>query len=215
MCIFLCLILLMYFKNDNTYYNHWNEEFNTWLKYRDRESSSGHGSSIYNTKNTLKTLNNVIDKYNIKIILDLPCGDMNWISKLDLSKIKYTGMDISNDLILYNKNKYKNLNFKKHDIIVSPIKQQYDLILCRDLLFHLSIDEVKSCINNMKKSNSTYILTTTFPKSNKNSELSSLSFAEINLQKDPFNFPNPTELFPEVEKGKYLGLWKLNDIKIL
>ena len=109
----------------------------------------------------------------------------------------------------------KHLKFKTHNIIESPINKKYDLILCRDLLFHFNIDEVKSSINNFKKSNSTYILTSTFPNSTDNINLTSLGFAKINLQEYPFNFPKPIKLYPEIEDGKYLGLWKLENINIL
>lgn len=140
---------------------------------------------------------------------------MNWLKNMDLSNIDYMGMDISHDLIEYNKKNNKHLKFKTHNIIESPINKKYDLILCRDLLFHFNIDEVKSSINNFKKSNSTYILTSTFPNSTDNINLTSLGFAKINLQEYPFNFPKPIKLYPEIEDGKYLGLWKLENINIL
>ena len=183
-------------------------------KKKDRESSSGSGSTVYNTRNTIKTINYIIDKYNIKTILDLPCGDTNWITKINMNNIQYMGLDISPEIIKYNKEKYNHLNFKIHDIVEYPIYDKYDLIVCRDLLFHLSIEEVINSINNFKKSNSTYILTSTFPNSNDNSKLSTNGFSEINLNIEPFNFQKPIELFPEIEKGKYLGLWKLDTINL-
>ena len=131
---------------NNTYdnltrYDHWNNEFKEWVnsdKKTCRESSSGVGSSLLNSQKTIITINNVITNYNIKTLLDIPCGDLNWIFNCGFKNIKYTGMDISDELINYNKIKYNNYDFKVCDIVTESINNKYDLILCRDLLHHLS-----------------------------------------------------------------------------
>ena len=52
------------------------------------ESISGYGSTIDNTFITRKAIQDIINLYNIKTILDIPCGDYNWMKehKLDASK---------------------------------------------------------------------------------------------------------------------------------
>ena len=71
--------------NYNNRYQHWENEFLEWNLNKNRESSSGPGSTINNTKNTLKTLNYIINNFNIKTLLDVPCGD---ILKLKLHRVK-------------------------------------------------------------------------------------------------------------------------------
>lgn len=103
-------------------------------------------------------------------------------------------------------------DFHVHDIVTTPLNKYYDLILSRDFLFHLNHENTLNVIHNFKNSGSTYLLTSTFPESKYNDKINNNGFFRINLQLEPFNLPEPIELFPEIESGKYLGLWKLKDI---
>ena len=47
-------------------------------------SRSGYGSNLENTKNIRIELQKFIDEQNIKTILDIPCGDFYWMSKMNL-----------------------------------------------------------------------------------------------------------------------------------
>ena len=48
--------------------NHWNS----------LESRSGEGSTFENTENIRLMLPKLLNKYQISILLDVPCGDFNW-----------------------------------------------------------------------------------------------------------------------------------------
>ena len=199
-------------EQNNAAREHWENEFKFWQKNRQRESSSGCGSTLVNTKNTKKTILYVIDKYKINTLLDIPCGDMNWMSTLDINA-QYTGMDIASSLIKYNKKNYSLMgDFHEHDIVMKPLDKNYDLILSRDFLFHLNYHDILNVLRNFKNSGSTYLLTTTFPESKENQFSQDNHFFRINLQLEPFNLPNPIVLLPEIEKGKYLGLWELKNV---
>ena len=198
---------------------HWDDEFKLWNKIKHRESSSGVGSTKYNCKNTIKTLENVVKKYNINSIIDIACGDMNWIVDfLNINKyIKDLGVDIADSLIKRNKIKYPNLRFLQKDVLTEDLKiDKYDLILCKDLLFHLLPNQSLQILKNLKKINANYLLTSYFPDSNTNyidyKFDNGAIFYNINLNKEPFLLPNPIEKFKEVEKSKYLGLWSSKDL---
>src|ERR1035437_7820532 len=68
-------------------------------KWNGKESISGTGSDIYNTKIIIKELPILFNEYGISTMLDLPCGDFNWMRNVDLNDIDYTGADIVIDLI--------------------------------------------------------------------------------------------------------------------
>lgn len=192
--------------------NHWDQRFNSWKKNPKMESCSGVGSSLVKTRNTLQTIEKVFKEHQIKKFLDLPCGDLNWMSKASMNGVEYTGMDLSPSLISYNKQKYgQNKKFVTHDIVKDEILEKFDLILCRDLLFHLSSESALAALNNFKKSGSKYLLTTTFPNINENISIKDNEWYPINLEIAPFNFPPPIALYQEVEDGKCLGLWKLTE----
>lgn len=175
------------------------------------ESVSGSGSSLSVTQNIRTFLTEVIKKYEIGSILDAPCGDLNWIHTLDL-KIPYIGVDIVRPLIAENKLKYasRDMKFMVKNIVNDPLPKS-DLILCRDCFIHLSEKNVIRCLKNLKESGSKYLITNTYPIS-KNEALGSKRFRQLNMNIEPFNFPEPIEKIAEQEGNKFACLWKLEDL---
>ena len=100
----------------------------------DNESFSGPGSNIKNTEDTIMNLTQIIKKYNVKSILDAPCGDFNWMQKvlIKFPYLEYYGMDIVSDIIKNNNEKYSNskIKFYKKDIIKN-LFPEVDLVICR------------------------------------------------------------------------------------
>jgi len=161
------------------------------------ESVSGLGSEKKNTVNISSEIINIINKYNIKKILDVPCGDFNWIKDILNDKINYLGGDIVNDLINQNIQKYKkkNINFTKLDITNDALPNA-DLLICRDCLIHLSFDSINMFFENFKKSNINLLLLTSYKLKDQtkkivNSDIPDGEFREIDLSEEPFNLPEP------------------------
>lgn len=195
-------------------------------KYNERqwgshESVSGPGSILESTVNLRTELPGLLMKYSIRSILDAACGDFNWLSKCNFEIEKYTGIDIVDDLITGNNVKYGS---PKREFIVLDITKDFlpraDLILCRDVFVHYSFENVFKAINNFKRSNSEYMLATSFNECDINEDIFTGGWRMVNLTKSPFNFPRPidciNDIVPGYEnelKGKILGLWKLKDIK--
>lgn len=188
--------------------------------FNGKESISGEGSSLEQTKEIRKELPKLFKELNIKRLLDAPCGDWNWMKELDLSNIHYIGMDIVDKIINMNIIKYakSNIKFISCNIIEEQLPKA-DIIFCRDCLVHLSYDNIFKAINNFKKSESTYLLTTTFPHYEKeNVDLFKTDiWRAINLEKYPFNFPAPLLYIIDIKSGspfnnKTLGLWELTEI---
>jgi len=185
-----------------------------------KESASGHGSTISQTSSILKQLPILIDKFKIDSMLDIPCGDFHWMSKLELS-LKYTGADIVDEIIEINNNKFfSHGDFHILNICKDPLPEN-DLIFCRDCLVHFSYSKIFQAINNIILSGSKYALLTTFPQCNKNFNTLTGTWRALNFQKPPFNFPEPIEIIHEksnyrAEKygDKSLALWKLSDLKM-
>jgi hypothetical protein len=150
------------------------------------ESKSGVGSEIKSTQNLRKELIFLFLKYKINSILDVPCGDFNWFSQMDLTDIKYTGGDIVEDLIILNKIKYPNFEFLSIDITKDFLPKN-DLIITRDCFVHLSNDNILKSIDNIKKSGSKFLLTTSFTKFHDNVDIHDGGWREINLMIKPFN----------------------------
>lgn len=184
------------------------------------ESVSGHGSDYASTDFLRIIIPKIIEEYAINSLLDAPCGDFYWMNLTNLNIHKYIGIDIVPDLISQNQEKYgiNDRQFLSLDI-TSDNLPKVDLILCRDCLVHLSYKQIREVIKNFKKSDSTYLLTTTYPdllQVNKN--IVTGDWRPIDLQKHPFNFPKPIKIVNENcttdLKEKSLGLWKISDLEV-
>jgi hypothetical protein len=134
---------------------------NSWSRDR-TESPCGPGSSIKYTENLRLHLPLLVEKFNIKSILDAPCGDFNWMKLVvPALDVDYTGADIVSVLIENNNNLYKTDKVKFEVIDITRDKlPNADLMMCRDCLFHLSNDSIKLFLDNFLNSDIKYLLST-------------------------------------------------------
>ena len=163
------------------------------------ESASGSGSTLQQTQVLRQALENVFVKYNITSVLDIPCGDFNWMQHVNMQNIQYIGADIVPSLIKLNKQKYtihKRRTFKKLDLTRDKLPNS-DIIIVRDCFVHLSFEDIFHAVRNIKASKSKYLLTTTFTNRKINEDSSNGGWRTLNLQIAPFNFPSPIEIINE------------------
>lgn len=141
------------------------------------ESKSGPGSEHDSVlvRGTIKTICDVIRQYltdKTEITLsDIPCGDFNWIHLLfiaildttHVTKITYFSYDIVPDikndwLTLDDRIKQHNLN-----VVLIPFQQldlrnhspsPTDIVLCKELFIHLSLDDIQKCLVSIQRSGS-------------------------------------------------------------
>ena len=178
------------------------------------ESLSGPGSTIVSTKQLVAEFLPLLDKYNIKTILDAPCGDMNWMKHLLSNFEHYIGIDIVPDMIENHKKTFsnvKNAEFKCLDLIKDDL-DKVDLIFSKDCIQHLSNEEIFKVINNIKKSNSKYLLigSNEIAYNNDRVKYGYFEWKNVNLEQEPFYFPKPLVYIDE--KGIRMGLWKVSSL---
>jgi len=182
------------------------------------ESLSGFGSNLVETKTIRRDLPPLFRKYQIHSILDVPCGDYNWMKEVELSGIRYFGADIVKEMVDANNRKYgsENRSFTRLNIIRDRVPE-VDLVFVRDCLVHFSFPDVFRALQNVCASGSMYLLTTTFPCREHNRNIATGDWRPLNLQKEPFSFPDPLETLYEDHpvpeySDKSLALWKIRDI---
>lgn len=161
----------------------------------DAESRSGSGSGLAATEKVRKGLLEAIQRLDVRTIVDAPCGDYYWLSTVDLSQklTWYQGFDIVPQLIDQNNRRFstEKISFKTSDLI-KRVPPRADLILCRHLLIHLSLDDCLRVLRNFKASGSRYLMITNQPDADRNQEiLFTGSYRPVNLRLPPFNFPEP------------------------
>jgi hypothetical protein len=191
-------------------------------RWGDAESISGPGSNLSVTVEIRKAIPELIAEVGVYSILDIPCGDFNWMSRLEL-EIDYTGADIVDGIIQENRIKFSqpDRKFIKLDILKDPLPEA-DLLLCRDCLVHFSFIHIFQALRNIRSSGCMYLLTTTFIDRRNNLDIPTGTWRPINLQSAPFNLPPPIRLIDEKYMGddgnyadKHLGLWRTSDLEAL
>jgi len=184
-----------------------------------RESVSGVGSTMEQTKAIRAALPRIVANYHVQTMLDIPCGDFSWMRTLDLS-LDYSGADVVEDIVVGNRSSFggEKRRFTKLDITTDPLPR-VDLIFCRDCLFHFSFDDVFRALSNMSESGSELALITTNTAVEKNRNIVTGEWRPLNLQRLPFSLPAPIclvdELCPDpAHRDKHMGLWRISDIAV-
>ncbi len=140
--------------------------------------------------------------------------------KLNMKNISYTGLDIVQKAIDENNKKYKknNVNFYFSDITSSELPKG-DLIFARDCLVHFSFKDIKKSIFRIKQSKSKYLMTTSFINLKTNSDILTANWRPINLEKKPFDFPEPIIAINEeceemdgIYSDKCICLWEIEKL---
>ena len=184
------------------------------------ESFSGGGSSLFQTRIVRRELPMLLKKLGISSMMDIPCGDFNWMHSVDLGSIRYIGGDIVPELVERNRAQYasEQHSFMHLDAVSGPLPE-VDLIFCRDCLVHIPLADALKAIRTFKASGARWLLTTTFVSRTQNLDLTDCVWRPLNLCLAPFNLPEPQQLLDEkcVEHGgiftdKALGLWDLHSL---
>ncbi len=178
------------------------------------ESLSGTGSTLEQTAVIRQRLPELVRVYGVETILDIPCGDFNWMRHVDLL-VRYIGADIVDDLIRQNREAYADDRraFEVLDLTRDMLPRA-DLVLCRDCLFHLSFAHAAMALANIKASGSRLLLATTNPELQRNRDIVTGGWRRLNLRRPPFSLPEPVLLIDEQIPGhdKHIGLWRIVDL---
>jgi hypothetical protein len=195
--------------------NHWNryEKIN-----KDNLQVSGPGSDprSLQIKNLVFNLNRFIKDFQIRSILDMPCGDFAWFKKItDLNpNLKYTGFDIVGDIIDYNNKKFSsnNIKFFKRDILSESNFHDYDLIFSRDFFIHIPTDDIIKILSILMKSKIRFFATTQYQKNLSNKNIAIGQWRKLNLSIEPFNLPKPFMQIPDnnIEEDRFVNIYKIN-----
>jgi len=194
-------------------------------------NASGMGATLYWTQEVIAALHVIINDIKEQVgsshrvrVLDVPCGDMAWMSRFLKTRddVDYTGIDIVPALIENHRTRFRDYSWKfQHmDIIEDPIEEMYDVIVCRTLMQHLYFHDVMRLLRKFSESGSRYILMTSFYRTSANQELAINGlnpgrFRQLNLELPPISLVPPLCVSrdgpPDTREGwdHYVGLWKL------
>jgi hypothetical protein len=187
--------------------------------YHHPESVSGAAATLEETAVLRQALPRLMAREGVATVLDVPCGDFHWMQQVAIDA-DYTGADVVPEIVAENQLRYggERRRFVRLDVTRDTLPT-VDLIICRDLLIHLSIRDCWAALTNFVASGSRLLLTSHFDRRETNPEIVSGDFRPVNLCRPPFNFPPPIETINEssaLGNGAFadrsMALWRLADI---
>ncbi|MEP0189425.1 MAG: class I SAM-dependent methyltransferase [Erythrobacter sp.] len=180
--------------------------------WKDPESLSGGGSTVAFTQSIRQGLSDWLNSNEIKSLVDLPCGDFNWMRLVDFpAGMEYIGIDIVEDLIAANLANHASdrHRFEVGDIIAGPVPKA-EVYFCRDVFIHFPNSAVEKSIQNVKAAGAKYLIATTFPDV---TEKTDTVFPNSRRQNMALFLGEPEELLDDNDDGrtdKFMGVWKLD-----
>ena len=110
---------------------------------------SGAGSDLSRTVLYIAYVQALMDKHDVRSVVDLGCGDWRFSRYLDFSGRDYTGFDVVPSIVAANREAFgaANIRFEQADLSTHPAFPACDLILCKDVLQHLSNGRVSAILS--------------------------------------------------------------------
>jgi SAM-dependent methyltransferase len=180
------------------------------------ESGSGIGSELAATENLSAYLPELFQRLEVSRFLDAPCGDWNWMRRVDLSGVHYVGADVVFDVVAQNTRQYARtgVQFIHADLTKDDLPKA-DMILCRDCWVHLSFQDIAAILKNFRRTGATWLLVSHTPSQDRNqNKLTGIGWRHLNLHLPPFSFPPKIESrkdhYPDVPFE--IALWRLADL---
>lgn len=186
---------------------------------RGGESLSGPGSSLAATQTLRRELSVLIERLDVRVLLDVPCGDFHWMQHVDLRGASYVGGDVVPALVERNRALHAQAGreFRVLDLCRDALPAA-DLLLCRDALVHLPLRDARQALVNMARAEIAFVLVTHFPGLGRNVDGPLGPWRALDLERPPFDLPAPRALIEELRDPtgrfppKCLGLWARADL---
>ena len=191
-----------------------------------KETRSGPGSYVARTNASRAFLSDVLRRFNVGSVLDAGCGDVNWQGLTPgIDEVDYFGIDIVPQMIADNVRRLggpgRRMRFAVKDVVKDDLGGPYDLVLCRDTLFHLPLWDAVQALRNLQATDARYFLSHYDEDLNTNwPDIPAGGWHMINLLAPPFKLPPPLLSVPEAGnegdagamahygQSRKLGLWE-------
>ena len=190
-------------------------EAGVWRLDDPNSPASGWGSSLAATELVRRALPALLERLSAETLLDVGCGDFTWMKDVALS-CAYVGIDIVPSIIAANRDAYGSprRTFMLCDAVKETLPEA-DVVLCREVLFHLSFADAIAALKNIFAGDRRYLITTTDHDTAFNSDIETGDFRLVNLEKRPFRLPPPLFEIGDsaVAKGRRLGVWNMAEVR--
>jgi hypothetical protein len=186
-----------------------------WTEGRDDVPGSGAGSTLDATATLRARLPGLLAELGATSLLDVGCGDLHWMSKLELP-CPYLGIDIVPAVIARNVAEYGNetRQFAVSNA-VSDALAPADVVLCREVIFHLSFADSRALLRNLLSTGCRWIMLTSDSATRFNADIESGGARILNLEIAPFRLGAPMQTVEEDESypGRRIGVWSAAQVR--
>ncbi len=190
-------------------------EEGTWQHGDEHVPGSGEGSTLAATVSLRRELPAVLEELGAKALLGIGRGVFTWMEHVELP-CGYVGVDIVESVIEQNAERHgaPNRRFLVADVVAERPEVDADVVLCREVLFHLSLADGQALLRNALASGVGHFLLTSDTGTAFNADIDSGDFRLLNLEKRPFGLPAPKRRIDDsgVCEGRFVGLWTAQDI---
>lgn len=169
-------------------------------------SWDGPGSSLAGTEAMREGVSALLQRLKPVTMLDMACGDWNWMRFVDLTGIEYTGWDVDPGRIArcryrigigdFTNDDRPNTHFEQvNALTVDPtMLGGWELVLARDFFAHIPPNYILEIISKLKAGDVRWLLASTYPNCSDNrfkydpSQYAWNGYMEhpVNLEIDPF-----------------------------
>lgn len=181
-------------------------ETNPLIPTRPGGSWDGPGSSLDGTEGLRDALSAMLHRLGVTTMLDMACGDWNWMRLVDLGSIEYTGWDVDPGRIERCRHRIgigdftaidrPNVHFEQINALTvdENMLSEWDLVLARDFFAHLPNNYVLEIVQKLRHGNNQWLLASTYPTATNDFTYDPSKYAwngymehPVNLSAEPFN----------------------------
>jgi SAM-dependent methyltransferase len=150
---------------------------------------SGPGSHPSNTAKYVKFLNSFIRENSIKSILDIGCGDWQLMSMVDLSGVRYKGIDVSPVATSLARSKAPaGADISNENI--ENIIESFDLVHIKDVLQHLEFSECRRILEIISSRHKSALVVNEHPPAS--NDIKNGQYRPLSIVSEPLCWPRAT-----------------------
>jgi hypothetical protein len=180
------------------------------------ETRSGPGSTLAATAQMRQQLADVCRFLGVTRLVDAGCGVLNWMAEISAMFDFYAGLDVVDEMIVgldAKLGRRRGHFFALRDITLDDLPLA-DAVLCRDVMTHLPLADVRAALDRIRVSGCRYLIATTHA-TGENRAITLGDWHPIDLTAAPFHLPPPFISLPELPgTPKTLGIWQINALPV-
>jgi len=162
-----------------------------WGRHPSGLGSSGPGSTELVTREYRKFIETLIRQEGIKTVVDAGCGDWEFSQHIDWGGAQYIGIDVSSVVLDRVIAQYSKPNIMFSEASLVEVLPPADLLIVKDVLQHLPIDDISKFIHNNLRPGRYKIAVLTNDRAangaDNNSNIVRGDYRKIDLASPPFN----------------------------